>query len=81
MTAITMYHTPQCGTYRNTSVMIRNSGVEPEVIQYLQTSPDRARLPRLIAGAGMPTIDVVRSKAVFADEGDEAVLNNKGQRA
>ena len=75
MIAITIYHNPQCGTSRNTLTMIRNSGVEPEVIEYLQTPPDRATLLRLIESTGMSVIDVVRSKeAVFAELG----LNHAG---
>ncbi len=68
--SITMYHNPKCGTSRNTLAMIRNSGVEPEVIEYLKTPPDRATLLRLIAAMGAPVIDVVRSKeAVFTELG------------
>ena len=75
MIAITIYHNPQCGTSRNTLTMIRNSGVEPDVIEYLQTPPDRATLLRLIESTGMSVIDVVRSKeAVFAELG----LNHAG---
>ena len=70
MTSITIYHNPHCGTSRNTLAMIRNSGVEPTVIEYLQTPPDRATLLALIAATGLPIMDVVRSKeAVFAEMG------------
>ncbi|PJI99376.1 arsenate reductase [Acidovorax sp. 69] len=68
MTAITLYHNPQCGTSRNTLAMIRNSGVEPEVIEYLKTPPDRATLVALIAATGEPVINAVRTKeAVFTE--------------
>ena len=68
MTAITIYHNPTCGTSRNTLAMIRNSGVEPEVIEYLKTPPDRATLVALIAATGEPVINAVRSKeAVFTE--------------
>lgn len=68
MTTITIYHNPQCGTSRNTLAMIRNSGVEPEVIEYLQTPPDRATLVALIAATGEPVINTVRTKeAVFTE--------------
>ena len=68
--SITMYHNPKCGTSRNTLAMIRNSGVEPEVIEYLQTPPDRATLLRLIAAMGAPVLNAVRSKeAVFTELG------------
>ena len=62
MTSITIYHNPACGTSRNTLALIRNSGVEPEVIEYLLTPPDRATLRDLIARIGTPVRDVIRQK-------------------
>lgn len=50
---VTIYHNPDCGTSRNTLAMIRQSGVEPTVIEYLETPPDRATVVRLIADAGL----------------------------
>ena len=68
MTTITIYHNPKCGTSRNTLAMIRNSGVEPEVIEYLKTPPDRATLLALIAATGEPVINAVRTKeAIFTE--------------
>ena len=49
---VTIYHNPACGTSRNTLALIRNAGVEPEMIEYLKTPPDRATLVDLFA-AGM----------------------------
>lgn len=49
MNTITIYHNPACGTSRNTLAMIRNSGVEPTIIHYLETPPSRAELLGLIA--------------------------------
>jgi arsenate reductase len=46
---ITIFHNPACGTSRNTLAMIRNSGVEPTVIEYLKTPPSKARLQELLA--------------------------------
>ena len=67
-TTVTIYHNPQCGTSRNTLAMIRNSGIEPEVIEYLKSPPDRATLLALIAATGQPVIDAVRTKeAVFTE--------------
>lgn len=60
--AITIYHNPACGTSRNTLGLIRNSGVEPQVIHYLETPPDRAQLERLIAALGLPVRDLLRKK-------------------
>ena len=68
MTTITIYHNPKCGTSRNTLAMIRNSGVEPEVIEYLKTPPDRATLLALIAATGEPVINAVRSKEALFSE-------------
>jgi len=47
--SVTIYHNPDCGTSRNTLAMIRQSGTEPEIIEYLKTPPSRARLKELIA--------------------------------
>ena len=62
MTAITIYHNPSCGTSRNVLGMIRNSDVEPTVIEYLKTPPDRETLHALIAALDMPVRDVMRQK-------------------
>lgn len=60
--AITIYHNPACGTSRNVLGLIRNSGVEPTVIHYLETPPDRAQLERLIADLGLPVRELLRQK-------------------
>ncbi|HEH9398720.1 TPA: glutaredoxin-dependent arsenate reductase [Aeromonas sobria] len=59
-TRITIYHNPGCGTSRNTLEIIRNAGVEPTVIHYLETPPSRATLIALIAAMGMPVRDLLR---------------------
>jgi arsenate reductase len=61
--AVTIYHNPDCGTSRNTLALIRASGFEPEVIEYLKTPPDRALLQSLIARAGVNVRDVLRAKS------------------
>jgi arsenate reductase len=53
--SVTIYHNPDCGTSRNTLAMIRNAGIEPEIVEYLRTPPDRETLKELIARAG-PTV-------------------------
>ncbi|AIR68291.1 glutaredoxin-dependent arsenate reductase [Dickeya fangzhongdai] len=53
MTDITIYHNPACGTSRNTLALIRNSGVEPTIIHYLETPPPRDELVRLISAMGI----------------------------
>jgi len=62
MSAITIYHTPACGTSRNVLAMIRNSGEEPTVIEYLKTPPDRATLVKLLADAHLSVREVLREK-------------------
>ena len=66
--SITIYHNPDCGTSRNTLALIRNSGVEPVVVEYLVTPPGRAKLVELIAALGVPVRDVLRTKGTPYDE-------------
>lgn len=70
MSDITIYHNPRCGTSRNTLAMIRNSGAEPKVIEYLQTPPGREQLLGLIAAAGLGVRGIMRAKeAIFTELG------------
>ena len=62
MSNITIYHNPDCGTSRNVLAMIRNSGVEPTIIEYLKTPPSRNTLQSLIVAMGITTRDVLRVK-------------------
>lgn len=59
---ITIYHNPDCGTSRNTLAMIRQSGTEPEVIEYLKTPPSRETLEQLIAAMGITARALLREK-------------------
>ena len=59
---VTIYHNPACGTSRNALAMIRNAGIEPTVIEYLRTPPDRATLQALIGAMGIPVRAVLRQK-------------------
>ncbi|MBC7684743.1 MAG: arsenate reductase (glutaredoxin) [Bdellovibrionales bacterium] len=80
---ITIYHNPNCGTSRNTLALIRNAGIEPRVIDYLASPPDRATLAAMIGVAGLTVRQAMRSKeAIFTDLGlvdpalgDEALLD------
>ncbi|WP_447939848.1 arsenate reductase (glutaredoxin) [Pseudoxanthomonas mexicana] len=79
MNDVTIYHNPGCGTSRNTLGLIRNAGIEPQVIEYLKTPPDRATLVSLIAAMGTPVREVVRTKeALYSELGladaDDAAL-------
>ncbi|MCF6110627.1 arsenate reductase (glutaredoxin) [Mesorhizobium muleiense] len=59
---ITIYHNPNCGTSRNTLAIIRQSGEEPEVIEYLKNPPSRERLVELIKAMGMTPRQLLREK-------------------
>ena len=65
---ITIYHNPQCGTSRKVLAAIRDTGVEPTVIEYLKTPPDRATLARLIADTGLPVRAMLRDKGDLYEE-------------
>jgi arsenate reductase len=79
---ITIYHNPACGTSRNTLAMIRQSGEEPHIIEYLKTPPTRDELVALIAAMGIKPRQLLRQKAPPYDElgladlsiGDDAIL-------
>lgn len=68
MSGITLYHNPACGTSRNVLALIRNSGEEPRVIEYLKTPPDRATLEQLIAAMGICVRDLLRQKGTPYEE-------------
>lgn len=59
---VVIYHNPACGTSRNTLGLIRNAGIEPEIIEYLKTPPSRARLRELLAAMGMRPRALLRQK-------------------
>ena len=61
MDEVTIYHNPACGTSRNTLGLIRNAGIEPQVIEYLRTQTARATLLSLISAMGVPVRAVVRA--------------------
>jgi len=67
MANITIYHNPQCGTSRNVLALIRNTGVEPEVIEYLKTPPARDKLLELIAQMAIPVREMMRRKEALYD--------------
>ena len=60
--SVTIYHNPACGTSRNTLTMIRQSGVEPVVIEYLKTPPSRERLIELVKALGISARALLREK-------------------
>lgn len=60
--SITIYHNPECGTSRNTLAMIRQSGEEPTIVEYLKTPPTREVLTAMIADAGLTVRQAIRQK-------------------
>ncbi|SPS00773.1 arsenate reductase (glutaredoxin) [Cupriavidus taiwanensis] len=60
--SVTIYHNPACGTSRNTLAMIRNAGIEPQIIEYLTNPPSRAELQDMIRQAGLTVRQALREK-------------------
>jgi arsenate reductase (glutaredoxin) len=77
---IIIYHNPACGTSRNTLALIRNAGIEPHVIEYLKTPPNRVLLMQLVAQMGVGLRSILREKGTpFADLGlaDETLSDDQ----
>jgi arsenate reductase len=68
LVSVTIYHNPACGTSRNTLALIRNAGIEPTIIEYLETPPDRATLESLIGRMGIVPRDLLRQKGTPYEE-------------
>src|SRR6186713_2269060 len=79
MSAVTIYHNPACGTSRNTLGLIRNAGIEPVVIEYLEHPPTREQLAAMIKSAGLAVRDAIRQKGTpYAELGlDDAKLSDE----
>jgi arsenate reductase (glutaredoxin) len=60
--SVVIYHNPACGTSRNVLAMIRQSGVEPEIVLYLKSPPTREKLKELIGAMGVPARAILREK-------------------
>ena len=60
MPKVQIYHNPACGTSRNTLALIRNAGIEPEVIEYLVTPPSKDKLVKMIQDSGLTVREVLR---------------------
>jgi arsenate reductase len=74
-----IYHNPDCGTSRNTLALIRATGIEPTVVEYLQAPPDRQTLERLVASADLTPRELLRQKGTpFGELGlaDESLTND-----
>jgi arsenate reductase len=68
MEHITIFHNPACGTSRNTLALIRNSGVEPDIIEYLKHPPSKALLQELLQSMGISARELLRQKESLAKE-------------
>ncbi len=78
--SVTIYHNPACGTSRNVLALIRNSGTEPHVIEYLKNPPSRAELIGLIVRMGVHVREVIREKGTPYEElglGDPALSDGQ----
>jgi len=83
MADITIYHNPKCGTSRNVLALIRNTGAEPEIIEYLLAPPTREKLLELITQMAVPVRDAMRRKEALYEElaldnpalGDDALVD------
>jgi arsenate reductase len=62
MSEVTIYHNPRCGTSRNVLAMIRNAGIEPRIVLYLEAPPSRDELLALVAATGQPVRALLREK-------------------
>lgn len=76
---VTIYHNPECGTSRNTLALIRHAGIEPSVVEYLETPPTRAELATMIADAGLSVREAIREKGTpYAELGlDDPALSDE----
>jgi arsenate reductase (glutaredoxin) len=80
---VEIWHNPSCGTSRNTLALIRHVGIEPTVVEYLQSPPSKARLAEAIAAAGLSVREAIRQKGTpYAEQGlddpslsDDALLD------
>ena len=70
MPSVTIYHNPKCETSRNTLALIRNAGIEPTIVEYLQYPPSREQLVEMIKSAGLSVREALREKGTpFAELG------------
>ncbi|MGE8126679.1 arsenate reductase (glutaredoxin) [Methylobacterium sp. NPDC080182] len=77
---VVIYHDSDCGTSRNTLTMIRNTGIEPPVIEYLKTPPNRALVKQLMSRAGLTVREALREKGTPYAElglGDPALTDEQ----
>jgi arsenate reductase len=79
--AATIYHNPKCSTSRKTLQRMRDAGVEPTIVKYLQTPPSRSELEKMISDAGIEVRQAVRTREALykdldlADASDDQLLD------
>jgi arsenate reductase (glutaredoxin) len=66
--SLTIYHNPNCTTSRNVLRLLRDAGLEPQVVEYLKTPPSRAQMQALLAAMGMKPRDILRRSGTPYDE-------------
>ncbi len=66
--SVTLYHNPSCGTSRTVLGLIRDAGIEPEIILYLKTPPTRAELENILTKGKLNARDILRSKEALCKE-------------
>ena len=80
MAKVTIYHNPKCGTSRNVLAILRERGIEPEVVEYLETPPSREELVQLVRDMGVGVRDILRQKGTPYDElglGDSSLTDDQ----
>ena len=83
--AATIYHNPRCSTSRKTLDLLRENGIEPEIVQYLKTPPTRAQIAAMIDAAGIDVRTAVRKREALytelglADASDDELLDAMAQ--
>lgn len=71
MSKFTIYHNPRCTKSRQTLQLLREHGVEPEIVEYLKDPPSRTQLRQIVRALGIPARDLIRRKEkLFAEVGD-----------
>jgi len=74
--SVTIYHNPRCSKSRQTLELIREKGVEPEIVEYLETPPSAAELKDILSKLGMSAAEIVRSKEAKEEGIDVSALDN-----
>jgi len=74
--SVTIYHNPRCSKSRQTLELIREKGVEPQIVEYLETPPSAAELKDILSKLGMSAVEIVRTKEAKEEGIDVTALDN-----